>query len=186
MVLNTGVCDYDSCDSASHGEDWPGHHEERMEYDQFDSSDRICNSPRDITGVDTTDHRRRVSKAGSDILKIHPPTPEDRATVASELTSQPVGSRKLDGHGQGSPGKHDSRRKNIFCRQTGSGRAKVTPPNRSGFMGRTGTWTTQYLDFTKDTRRNDGGKTPCAANHKIDDTILLRATRRRRGCGSLH
>ncbi len=34
-------------------------------------------------------------------------------------------------------------------------------------------WTTVYLDFTNDARRNDGGDTPFAADHVIDDIFFL-------------
>ncbi|MCH8045168.1 MAG: VCBS repeat-containing protein [Planctomycetes bacterium] len=33
-------------------------------------------------------------------------------------------------------------------------------------------WTTRYLDFTKDAKRNDGGKTPFAAGHVVDDIFF--------------
>lgn len=35
------------------------------------------------------------------------------------------------------------------------------------------TWTWQYLDFTKDARRNDGGKSPFAAGHLVDDVFFF-------------
>ena len=34
-------------------------------------------------------------------------------------------------------------------------------------------WTTQYLDFTRDAKRNDGGRTPFAAGHVVDDIFFL-------------
>ncbi len=34
-------------------------------------------------------------------------------------------------------------------------------------------WNWQYLDFTKDARRNDGGKTPFAAGHRVDDLFFF-------------
>jgi hypothetical protein len=36
-----------------------------------------------------------------------------------------------------------------------------------------GAWTTQYLDFTKDSKKNDGKQTPFAAGHKVDDLFFL-------------
>lgn len=36
-----------------------------------------------------------------------------------------------------------------------------------------GAWTTQYVDFTRDGRRNDGGKTPFAAGHVVDDLFFF-------------
>lgn len=33
-------------------------------------------------------------------------------------------------------------------------------------------WTTRYLDFTKDAKRNDGGKTSFAAGHVVDDIFF--------------
>jgi hypothetical protein len=36
-----------------------------------------------------------------------------------------------------------------------------------------GAWTTTYLDFTKDARRNDGKNTPFAAGHKVDDLFFF-------------
>lgn len=34
-------------------------------------------------------------------------------------------------------------------------------------------WTTQYLDFTADAKRNDGKDTPFAAGHKVDDLFFF-------------
>lgn len=34
-------------------------------------------------------------------------------------------------------------------------------------------WTTQYLDFTRDAKRNDGGSTPFAAGHVVDDLFFF-------------
>jgi hypothetical protein len=36
-----------------------------------------------------------------------------------------------------------------------------------------GAWTTQYLDFTADAKRNDGGSTPFAAGHLVDDLFFF-------------
>ena len=36
-----------------------------------------------------------------------------------------------------------------------------------------GKWTTQYVDFTKDGKRNDGGRTPFAAGHVVDDLFFF-------------
>jgi hypothetical protein len=36
-----------------------------------------------------------------------------------------------------------------------------------------GQWTTAYLDFTKDGKRNDGKDTPFAAGHKVDDLFFF-------------
>jgi hypothetical protein len=36
-----------------------------------------------------------------------------------------------------------------------------------------GQWQTHYLDFTKDARRNDGGDTPFAAGHQVDDLFFF-------------
>jgi hypothetical protein len=36
-----------------------------------------------------------------------------------------------------------------------------------------GKWTTQYLDFTANARRNDGSNTPFAAGHKVDDLFFF-------------
>jgi hypothetical protein len=36
-----------------------------------------------------------------------------------------------------------------------------------------GSWQTLYLDFTADARRNDGGTTPFAAGHKVDDLFFF-------------
>jgi hypothetical protein len=36
-----------------------------------------------------------------------------------------------------------------------------------------GEWTTQYLDFTRDAKRNDGKETPFAAGHKVDDVFFF-------------
>ncbi len=36
-----------------------------------------------------------------------------------------------------------------------------------------GLWQTMYLDFTADARRNDGGSTPFAAGHKVDDLFFF-------------
>ncbi|MGE3804421.1 MAG: hypothetical protein AB7K24_07095 [Gemmataceae bacterium] len=36
-----------------------------------------------------------------------------------------------------------------------------------------GKWQTTYLDFTKDAKRNDGGKTPFAAGHEVDDIFFF-------------
>ena len=36
-----------------------------------------------------------------------------------------------------------------------------------------GSWQTLYLDFTTDARRNDGGSTPFAAGHKVDDLFFF-------------
>jgi hypothetical protein len=38
---------------------------------------------------------------------------------------------------------------------------------------RQGAWTTQYVDFTKDGKRNDGKDTPFAAGHKVDDLFFF-------------
>jgi hypothetical protein len=38
---------------------------------------------------------------------------------------------------------------------------------------RAGEWTTQYLDFTKDSRRNDGSDAPFTAGHKVDDLFFF-------------
>lgn len=34
-------------------------------------------------------------------------------------------------------------------------------------------WQTVYVDFTKDARRNDGGETPFAAGHVVDDLFFF-------------
>lgn len=34
-------------------------------------------------------------------------------------------------------------------------------------------WTTTYVDFTRDARRNDGGATPFAAGHEVDDLFFF-------------
>ena len=34
-------------------------------------------------------------------------------------------------------------------------------------------WTFAYLDFTKNSRRNDGSDTPFAAGHKVDDIFFF-------------
>jgi hypothetical protein len=34
-------------------------------------------------------------------------------------------------------------------------------------------WTTAYVDFTVDGRRNDGGDTPFAAGHLVDDLFFF-------------
>jgi hypothetical protein len=36
-----------------------------------------------------------------------------------------------------------------------------------------GQWTTQYLDFTKDAKRNDGGHSPFSAGHVVDDVFFF-------------
>jgi hypothetical protein len=36
-----------------------------------------------------------------------------------------------------------------------------------------GKWSFTYLDFTKDAKRNDGGDTPFAAGHKVDDLFFF-------------
>lgn len=36
-----------------------------------------------------------------------------------------------------------------------------------------GVWTTQYMDFTRDARRNDGKQTPFAAGHVVDDIFFF-------------
>jgi hypothetical protein len=36
-----------------------------------------------------------------------------------------------------------------------------------------GSWQTLYLDFTRDAKRNDGGKTPFAAGHVVDDLFFF-------------
>jgi len=36
-----------------------------------------------------------------------------------------------------------------------------------------GAWQTLYLDFTTDAKRNDGGTTPFAAGHKVDDLFFF-------------
>ena len=36
-----------------------------------------------------------------------------------------------------------------------------------------GKWTTAYLDFTRDARRNDGSETPFATGHVVDDIFFL-------------
>jgi hypothetical protein len=36
-----------------------------------------------------------------------------------------------------------------------------------------GAWTTTYLDFTMDAKRNDGKETPFAAGHKVDDLFFF-------------
>ena len=36
-----------------------------------------------------------------------------------------------------------------------------------------GAWTTQYVDFTQDGRRNDGSDTPFAAGHMVDDLFFF-------------
>ena len=41
----------------------------------------------------------------------------------------------------------------------------------SGLME--GRWTTIYLDFTRDAKRNDGSATPFAAGHKVDDIFFF-------------
>lgn len=38
---------------------------------------------------------------------------------------------------------------------------------------RQGQWTTHYLDFTRDGRRNDGSQTPLTADHVIDDLFFF-------------
>jgi hypothetical protein len=38
---------------------------------------------------------------------------------------------------------------------------------------RQGAWTTQYVDFTRDGKRNDGKDTPFAAGHKVDDLFFF-------------
>jgi hypothetical protein len=37
----------------------------------------------------------------------------------------------------------------------------------------TGKWMTQYLDFSKDARKNDGKETPFAAGHQVDDIFFF-------------
>src|SRR5262249_48059721 len=36
-----------------------------------------------------------------------------------------------------------------------------------------GEWAWQYIDFTADGKRNDGGKTPFAAGHLVDDLFFF-------------
>lgn len=36
-----------------------------------------------------------------------------------------------------------------------------------------GKWTTHYVDFTTDAKRNDGGATPFAAGHLMDDLFFF-------------
>ena len=36
-----------------------------------------------------------------------------------------------------------------------------------------GAWKTLYLDFTRDAKRNDGGDTPFAAGHLVDDLFFF-------------
>lgn len=36
-----------------------------------------------------------------------------------------------------------------------------------------GAWTTRYLDFTRDARRNDGSDTPFSAGHGVDDLFFF-------------
>ena len=36
-----------------------------------------------------------------------------------------------------------------------------------------GAWQWAILDFTKDAKRNDGGNTPFAAGHKVDDLFFF-------------
>jgi hypothetical protein len=38
---------------------------------------------------------------------------------------------------------------------------------------KSGSWETMYLDFTANARRNDGGTTPFAAGHKVDDLFFF-------------
>jgi lysophospholipase L1-like esterase len=38
---------------------------------------------------------------------------------------------------------------------------------------KTGAWTFTHLDFTRDARRNDGGDTPFAAGHRVDDIFFF-------------
>jgi hypothetical protein len=38
---------------------------------------------------------------------------------------------------------------------------------------RDGAWTTQYIDFTKDSRKNDGRQMPFKAGNKVDDFFFL-------------